>query len=116
MPLTKDQAKQVYAQAFFAKLAEHGIVPQSDEDRQELMHLATHTRKLASVQARRAAVNHSGAVKKANAFFDRHFNGDAALDELIGAHSKAAEGKDKGKDKDKKPPAAAPKMDAGGSC
>ena len=25
MPLTKDQAKQVYAEAFFSKLAEHGI-------------------------------------------------------------------------------------------
>lgn len=103
MSLTKEQAKQIYAEAFFSKLAEHGISPQSDEDRQGLLNLSSHTRKLAQAYNARSAGSKADAIKTANVFFDRHFNGDAALDELIGAHSKAAEyGKDGKKKKDDK--------------
>jgi len=118
MPLSQDQAKQVYAEAFFTKLAEHGIVPQDEAEQQELMQLAVNTRKLAAAHTRRTAVSRSSAVKQANAFLDRHFNGDEALDQLVSAHAKSAKSdydKD-GKKKGKKPDMAGKQRDAGGSC
>ena len=101
MALSKEQAKAIYQQAFFKKLAEAGIEPDSEETAQGLLTLAKHSRKLAAAEQRRTA----GRVKTANAFFDRIFNGDHVLDELV-AHQKSARhgygGKGKKKDDKKK--------------
>ena len=90
MAISKEQAAAIYQDVFFKTAAERGIVADSEHTAQSLLNLAVKTRKIAEVQDRRVATNVSGNVKVANAYLDRYFNGDAALDQLIGAHGKVA--------------------------
>ena len=90
MAISKEQAAEIYQDVFFKAAADLGLVADSEATAQALLNLAVKTRKIAEVQNRRVATNVAGNVKVANAYLDRYFNGDAALDQLIGAHGKLA--------------------------
>lgn len=82
------QAKQIYGQAFFTKLAEHGITPDSPETAAELLELAQKTRVIKQAADRRQVASVATLAKTANSQLDRILGGDAAIDKLAAAAAK----------------------------
>lgn len=89
-------AKEVYAKAFFTKLAAAGINVTSEETAGDLLELAQKTRMLKTAAVRRQTVDVSRLAKTANSQLERVLGGDYALDQLVKAAA-AKGGKGKGK-------------------
>jgi len=88
-------AKEVYAKAFFTKLAAAGITVDNEDTAANLLELAQKTRQLKVASARRQTRTVGALAKHANATLDRILGGDFALDTLVKAA--AAKGKRKAK-------------------
>ena len=85
-------AKEVYAKAFFTKLATAGISVDNEETAANLLELAQKTRQLKTASDRRQVKSVASLAKAANAHLDRILGGDFGLEQLV----KAAAAKGKG--------------------
>lgn len=86
-------AKEVYAKAFFTKLAAAGISVENEETAANLLELAQKTRQLKTASARRNTRTVAELAKVANANLDRILGGDFGLEQLVkAAGAKGAKG------------------------
>jgi hypothetical protein len=89
-------ANEVYAKAFFTKLAAAGIHVDNEETAANLLELAQKTRLLKTAAAKRKTKSVAELAKTANASLDRILGGDFALDSLVKVAAKLGN-KGKGK-------------------